>query len=105
MPRTAKQMQQTSVEPPPPQEEANIRITARTDVGYEYHLTFPASVVRDILDPDVGDAYLEIPIPPDMKNSGVKHRYLHTTRIAELDIHDELPEVEKSGKTGERKVG
>jgi hypothetical protein len=103
MPRTAKQMQQTSIEPPPPQEEAQIRITACTDVGFKYHLTFPASVIRDLLDPDIGDAYLEIPIPPELKDSGIKHHYLHTTRIAELYIHDELPpkEAEKPG----RKVG
>src|SRR5437879_383034 len=109
MPRTAKQMQQATVEPPSPHEEPRVRITARTPVGFEYHLSYPVSVVRDLLDPDVDDGYLEIPVPAELKNT-VKHRYLHTTQIAEVDVCDEMPtggDTAKlpAGKAGERKAG
>jgi outer membrane translocation and assembly module TamA len=77
-----------------PAQEQNIRLTAQTDVGYEYHLTMPESAVKDLIDPDVADAYIEVPVPNDVKN--VRHRYVHTSRFKQIDVHDEFndaPEV------------
>jgi hypothetical protein len=87
MSRSAKQMQQ--VTETLPKVEQMIRITARTGTGYEYHLTLPESAVRDLIDPEVADAFIEVPLPKDVH--GAKKRYLHTNQIAEVDLHDDLP--------------
>lgn len=85
----AREMQAATEQPPA--QEPIIRITTRTDLGYEVHLNLPASAVRALLDPEVADAYIEVPIPPEVRS--VKKRYRHTSRIAEIDIHDDLPPV------------
>jgi hypothetical protein len=104
MARTAKQMQNVTIAPPPAQEEARIRVTLRTSIGFEYHEVYPASVVRDILDPDVDDAFIQITLPADIKS--VKVRYLHTSGIAEIDLHDELLAAEAEKPVVEkRKMG
>lgn len=69
--------------------ERKIRFMITTDTGVEYHMEKPESVVVGILDPDVSDAFIEVPIPANLQMA-VKHRYLHTTRIGILDLHDEL---------------
>lgn len=86
----AKRMQENSLLPQEaPKVERNIRITLRTAVGAEYHLEKPEAVVRGILDPDTPDALIEVPPPPGVS---VKHRFIHTNQVAELDIHDEMEE-------------
>lgn len=69
--------------------ERNVRFMITTDTGVEYHMEKPESVVLGILDPDVPDTFIEVPVPANLKMA-VKHRYLHTTRIGILDLHDEL---------------
>jgi hypothetical protein len=68
------------------QPDRPIRVTLRTGVGFEYHLTMDESAVRDLLDPDVPDVF--IPVPVELP--AVKNRYIHTHIIAEVDVHDEL---------------
>lgn len=68
-------------------QESIIRITIRTATGYEYHLDKPESVVRDIINPEVPDALIEVPIP---KGVNIRHRFIHTNQIAELDVHDKM---------------
>lgn len=91
----AKQMQDASQET---SEERRIRITIIDDKAYEYHLNPHESVVRGILDPDIPDAFIEVPIEPHLKGV-VVHAYLHTSRIAKFYLHDELMEpIEDTGK-------
>lgn len=66
-----------------------IRLTLRTGVGYEYHVVMEEQAVRDLLDPDVSDAF--IPVPVKGGAQGVKVRYVHTSTIAEVDLNDDLP--------------
>jgi len=86
---SAKKMQQVTERPPAA--EQKIRLTVWEDSSYHFELILPAAAVRDLLDPDVPDAFIEIPIPLDVHN--VKVRYLHTSRIARIDVHDDLPPV------------
>lgn len=89
MARTAKQMQAASVTPS--QEEQKIRLTIWQDNSYHFAHTLPVSAVLDLLDPEVADAFIEIDPPPNVK--GVR-RYLHTSRIGMVDIHDPLPQLD-----------
>ena len=66
--------------------ERDIRITIRLDSGFEYHLVRPENVVRGILDPDVPDCFIQVPC----SLQSVIGRYIHTSRIKELDVHDEV---------------
>lgn len=70
-------------------QEQQVRLTLRTSAGFEYHLVKPASVVRDIIDPAVSDRFIEVPVPDAVKGS-VKKKYIHTSVIKELDVHDDL---------------
>jgi len=87
---SAKAMQQASIEPPPATQEARIRVTLRTKVGYEYHQVYAESVVRDLVNPEVPDGFIEIEIADQKVRPAVRHRFLHTSNIAEVDIHDEM---------------
>lgn len=82
----ARQMQEASEQSG---EERKLRMTLVDDKGYEYHLTPYESVARAILDPDVPDVFIEVPVPPDLQGA-VLHAYLHTSRIARFYLHDEL---------------
>lgn len=85
----AKKLQEKTEQSPEPKQEQIINITITTDNGFEYHMSKPESVVRDIISPDVPDCLIEVPIPAHMRNS-VKYRFLHTNRIATLDVHNEM---------------
>lgn len=63
-----------------------IRITVILDNAHEIHLTRPESVVRGLVDPDVPDCFIQIPC----ELPSVKHRLIHTSRVKELLIHDEV---------------
>jgi hypothetical protein len=84
----AKRMQEASEQI---STERQLRMTLVDDKSYEYHLTPYESVVRAILDPDVPDVFIEVPVPDQLKGS-VLHAYLHTSRIARFYLHDELTE-------------
>jgi hypothetical protein len=66
--------------------ERDIRITIIDDKAFEYHLVRRESVVRGILDPETPDVFIEVPCTIQ----GVKHAYLHTSRIGKFYLHDEL---------------
>lgn len=86
MPKSpAKAMQDESVAPLPP---AKINVTLRTDTGYEYHLELAQEVVDGILNPDVPDAFIEVPARAigGQALHGLR-RYLHTSYIKEIDVH------------------
>ena len=76
-------------------EERRVRITIIDNKAFEYHLTPYESVARGILDPDVPDAFIEVPIEPNLKGS-VLHAYLHTSQVAKLFLHDELTPIKES---------
>ena len=82
----AKVMQEISASE---SKERRIRMTVIDQKATEYHLNPYESVVKGILDPDVPDAFIEVPIEPMLKSS-VVHAYLHTSQIAKLYVHDEL---------------
>jgi hypothetical protein len=87
-------------------QERQVRVTIIDDKAYEYHLTPYESVLRGILDPDVPDTFIEVPVPPELKGS-VKHTYLHTSRIAKFHQHDEFTVEEAPGNdedTGKQKA-
>jgi hypothetical protein len=86
----AKQLQEVSQQE---LDERLIRFMVTDDRNFEYHLVKPESVVRGIIDADVPDVFLQVPVPAHLKTS-VKHRYLHTSRIAILDVFDELQQEE-----------
>jgi hypothetical protein len=88
--KSARGMQEASVVPPEPQDEQRVRVTLRTSIGFEYHQVYPQSVVIDLLDPDVPDGFIEIQLTDGKLKQSVKHRFLHTSNIAEVDIHDAL---------------
>lgn len=88
----AKAMQETSQQEV---EERRIRVTIIDDNTAEYHLNPVESVVRGILDPDVADVFIEVPIPPHLRGV-ILHNYLHTSRIAHLYLHDELLPLEET---------
>jgi hypothetical protein len=97
----ARKMQEASIVE---SEERRIRLTVVDDKGFEYHLTPHEMVVRNILDPDVPDVFIEVPIDPRLQGS-VKHAYLHTSRIARLYQHDEFSEETDNGDdTGKQKA-
>ncbi len=85
-----KEMQAASVIPPPPAEERRIRVTLRRDNGYEYHQVFAESVVRALIDPERSDSFIKLAIADAKVHQVVKHRFLHTSYIAEVDVHDEM---------------
>ncbi|GCE14194.1 hypothetical protein [Tengunoibacter tsumagoiensis] len=62
------------------QSDEILAVTLRMDNSFEYHLNLKRSVLAGILDPDVGDVFIEVPCPV----AGTK-RFLHTSRIKELD--------------------
>ena len=78
-------------------QERQVRITIIDDKAFEYHLTPYESVLRGILDPDVPDTFIEVPVPPELKGV-VLHSYLHTSRIAKFYLHDELTNEDDTGK-------
>lgn len=103
MPSKAKAMQEASARV---SEERRIRLTVIDDKGFEYHLNPHESVARDILDPDVPDVFIEVPIEPTLRGS-VVHTYLHTSRIAKMHQHDEFTVEEKPDNgedTGKQKA-
>lgn len=55
--------------------------TLRTDVGFEYHLELPRSVIEDLIDPETPDVRIEVPC----SLHGTR-RFLHTSYIKELDV-------------------
>lgn len=61
--------------------ENTLPVTIRIDNNFEYHLNLALSVIDAILNPDVPDAFIEVPSPV----SAVR-RFLHTSRIKELDV-------------------
>jgi hypothetical protein len=61
--------------------EERLATTLRTDVGFEYHLDLPRSVVQGIIDPDVPDAFIEVPC----KQLHTR-RFLHTSYVKEVDV-------------------
>lgn len=69
--------------------ERRIRVTIIDTKAYEYHLNPVESVVRGILDPDTADAFIEVPIEPNLRGA-VVHAFLHTSQVAKLYLHDEL---------------
>ena len=71
--------------------EREIRVTIIDDKAVEYHLVKPERVIKDILDPDVSDRFIEVPVPEQLKGS-VRRQFLHTSRIARMWLHDELTE-------------
>lgn len=78
-------------------EERKVRVTIIDDKAFEYHLTPYESVLRGILDPDVPDVFIEVPIEPNLRGS-VMHAFLHTSRIAKFYLHDELTNDDDTGK-------
>ena len=82
----ARIMQETSASE---SKERRIRMTVIDNKATEYHLNPYESVAKSILDPDVPDAFIEVPIEPLLKSS-VVHAYLHTSQIAKLYVHDEF---------------
>lgn len=76
-----------------PEQERTIRVTIIDDKASEFHLVKPESVIRDILDPDTPDVFIEVPVPEQLAGS-VKRNFLHTSRIARMWLHDELTEHE-----------
>ena len=79
--KSAKPMQAKSEQQKAEQTEQRLATTLRTMNGYEYHLDLARSVIEGILDPDVDDAFLEVPCPV----AGTR-RFLHTSNIKEIDV-------------------
>ncbi len=77
-------------------DERKIRVTIIDDKAFEYHLTPYESVLKGILDPDVPDVFIEVPVEPNLRGS-VVHTFLHTSRIAKFYVHDELSTEETGG--------
>ena len=82
----AKKAQETSQQA---STERRVRMTIIDRSAFEYHLNPYESVARAILDPDVPDVFIEVPIEPNLRGV-VLHSYLHTSQIAKLYLHDEL---------------
>jgi hypothetical protein len=62
-------------------DEPRLPVTLRARNGYEYHIDMARSVAEALLDPDVPDAFIEVPSPiRDMR------RFLHTSEIKEIDV-------------------
>lgn len=80
--KSARAIQQKTEEALPVQVvEERLAVTLRTMNGYEYHLDLPRSVIAGILDPDVDDAFLEVPC-----QVASTRRYIHTSNIKEIDV-------------------
>ena len=86
--------------PAMPWQEQVIRVTIIDDKAFEYHLSLRESVLRGILDPDTPDAFIEVPVPSGIQ--GVKHAYLHTSRIAKFYQHTEFSAPDED--TGKREA-
>ena len=82
----AKEMQDASAAE---STERRVRITIIDNKAFEYHLNPHESVVKGILDPDTLDAFIEVPVEPNLRGA-VVHAYLHTSQVAKLYLHDEL---------------
>ena len=82
----AKVMQEQS-EAAAPKTIAPLSITLRAESGYEYNLDLPRDVVEKLLDPDVGDGFIEVPA---CSSSGQRltgaRRFLHTAFVKEIDV-------------------
>lgn len=78
---SAKSVQAKSEQTATQQEEQRIATTLRTATGFEYHLDLARSVIEGILDPDIPDAFLEVPCP--VRDT---RRFLHTSNIKEIDV-------------------
>jgi|SRR5579875_1577054 hypothetical protein len=75
----AKAMQATSSSPPA--SEPRLAVTLRARNGFEYHIDMARSVAEALIDPDVPDAFIEVPGPRE----GIR-RFLHTSEIKEIDV-------------------
>src|SRR5579875_1146242 len=75
----AKAMQATSSAPPA--DEPRLAVTLRARNGYEYHIDMARSVAEALIDPDVPDAFIEVPCP--IRDT---RRFLHTSEIKEIDV-------------------
>ena len=64
-----------------PSSEDRLPVTLRARNSYEYHLDLARSVVVALLDPDVPDAFIEVPCSV----RGTR-RFLHTSEIKEIDV-------------------
>lgn len=74
----AKAMQATSSAPG---DEPRLPVTLRARNGYEYHIDMARSVAEALIDPDVPDAFIEVPCPV-----AGSRRFLHTSEIKEIDV-------------------
>ena len=98
MARTAKETQAASEQAKP--QEQLINVTIYLDNSFHFGMALTPDVLRGILDPDVPDVFLEV--PPPLNVSNVKHRYRHTSRIAMIDLHDELVEEKPASKSSNK---
>ena len=93
MANKAKEMQRASEQPA--KQESFIPVTVVDDLAFEHHLNLAESVLRGILDPETPDTFIEIPIPYGVQ--GVKHAYLHTSRIAKFYQHADFTQEGSGG--------
>lgn len=104
---SAKKMQQITEQPPAA--EQKIRLTVWMDTAFHFALELPARAVCDLLDPDVPDAFIEVPVGSlddnPQRSGSVKATYLHTSRIARIDLHDALPQPETEKPQTEKRGG
>jgi len=97
----AKAMQEASAQD---STERRVRVTIIDTKAFEYHLNPYESVVRGILDPDTPDAFIEVPIEPNLRGA-VAHAYLHTSQVAKMYLHDELTPDQQPAQPPEAKGG
>lgn len=64
-----------------PGAEEKLPVTLRGRNGFEYHLDLPRPAIEALIDPDVPDAFIEVPCPV----KGMR-RFLHTSEIKEVDV-------------------
>lgn len=87
MPKQSKNVEQQPIEP----SERLIRVSLRLDSGLEHNMSLPLSTVQDIMNRQTSDFFLEIPVQRyENVNQPIKHRLMHTSRIREIDIFDEV---------------
>ena len=72
---------QAKTEAPPQRDEQQLSVTLRDDKTFEYHLVLPRSAIDAMLDPDVPDAFIEVPCV--VRNT---KRFLHTSYVKEVDV-------------------
>src|SRR5579859_6751603 len=78
-PKSPAQTMQAEIEKPGA--EAKLPVTLRGRNGFEYHLDLPRSAVEALIDPDVPDAFIEVPCSLQSMR-----RFLHTSEIKEVDV-------------------